>query len=92
MAPRTESLQVLDDLIGEMAKSFPDHYFTLRRRGQWQEWMPIQRFSVHEGAGIKNNERCRPISAGRVQKHGTKHGKTVIGWDEVLVEGVPRTL
>jgi hexosaminidase len=37
-------------------------------------------------------KRCRPIFSGRVQKLVTKHGKTVIGWDEVLVEGVPKDI
>src|SRR5260370_5791235 len=42
--------------------------------------------------GIKNNEGLQEYFSGRVQKLVVKHGKTVIGWDEVLVEGVPKEI
>src|SRR5256714_15422146 len=40
--------------------------------------------------GLKNNEALQAYFSGRVQKLVVKHGKVVIGWDEVLVAGVPR--
>src|SRR5258705_6352444 len=41
---------------------------------------------------LKNNEALQAYFSGRVQKLVTKHGKTVVGWDEVLVEGVPKDI
>src|SRR5260370_10318068 len=41
---------------------------------------------------IKNNEALQAYFSGRVQKLVTKHGKTVIGWDEVLVDGVRKDI
>src|SRR5258708_18706300 len=57
---------------------------------EWNANRKIQAFmKVH---GIKNNEALQAYFSGRVQKLVTKHGKTVIGWDEVLVEGVPKDI
>src|SRR2546421_247757 len=42
--------------------------------------------------GIKNNEALQAYFSGRVQKLVVKHGKVVIGWDEVLVPGVPKDI
>jgi len=36
--------------------------------------------------------RCKRISAAACRKLVSRHGKAVIGWDEVLVEGVPKDI
>ena len=93
MDPTNERVyKFLDELIGEMAKVFPDHYFHLGgdevNGREWDANPKIQAFmKVH---GLKNNEALQAYFSGRVQKLVTKHGKAVVGWDEVLVAGVPR--
>src|SRR5437016_2293540 len=93
MDPTNERVyKFLDELIGEMAKVFPDHYFHIGgdevNGREWDANPKIQAFmKVH---GLKNNEALQAYFSGRVQKPVTKHGKAVVGWDEVLVAGVPR--
>jgi len=95
MDPTNERIyKFLDDLIGEMARVFPDHYFHIGgdevNGKEWDANPKIQAFM--KAHGIKNNEALQAYFSGRVQKLVTKHGKTVIGWDEVLVEGVPKDI
>ncbi len=95
MDPTNEKVyKFLDDLIGEMARVFPDHYFHIGgdevNGKEWDANPKIQVFMKTHG--IKNNEALQAYFSGRVQKLVTKHGKTVIGWDEVLVEGVPKDI
>ena len=95
MDPTNEKVyKFLDDFIGEMARIFPDHYFHIGgdevNGKEWDANPKIQAFmKAHE---IKNNQALQAHFSGRVQKLVTKHGKTVVGWDEVLVEGVPKDI
>jgi hexosaminidase len=95
MDPTNEKVyKFLDDLIAEMARIFPDHYFHIGgdevNGKEWDANPKIQAFM--KAHGIKNNEALQAYFSGRVQKLVTKHGKTVVGWDEVLVEGVPKDI
>jgi len=95
MDPTNEKVyKFLDDLIGEMARIFPDHYFHIGgdevNGKEWDANPKIQAFM--KARGIKNNEALQAYFSGRVQKLVTKHGKTVVGWDEVLVPGVPKDI
>src|SRR5437660_3763928 len=95
MDPTNEKVyKFLDDLIGEMARIFPDHYFHIGgdevNGKEWDANPKIQAFM--KAQGIKNNEALQAYFSGRVQKLVTKHGKAVVGWDEVLVPGVPKDI
>lgn len=95
MDPTNEKVyKFLDDLIGEMAKVFPDHYFHIGgdevNGKEWDANPKIQSFM--KAHGIKNNEALQAYFSERVQKLVTKHGKAVVGWDEVLVAGVPKDI
>jgi len=95
MDPTNEKVyKFLDDLIAEMARIFPDHYFHIGgdevNGKEWDANPKIQAFM--KAHGIKNNEALQAYFSGRVQKLVTRHGKTVVGWDEVLVEGVPKDI
>jgi hexosaminidase len=95
MDPTNEKVyKFLDDLIGEMARIFPDHYFHIGgdevNGKEWDANPKIQAFM--KAHGMKNNEALQAYFSGRVQKLVTKHGKTVVGWDEVLVPGVPKDI
>src|SRR5467141_4317793 len=95
MDPTNEKVyKFLDELIGEMAKVFTDHYFHIGgdevNGKEWEANPKIQAFM--KARGIKNNEALQAYFSGRVQKLVTKHGKTVVGWDEVLVAGVPKDI
>src|SRR5438477_9443394 len=95
MDPTNEKVyKFLDELIGEMARLFPDHYFHIGgdevNGKEWDANPKIQAFmKAHD---LKNNEALQAYFSGRVQKLVVKHGKVVIGWDEVLVPGVPKDI
>ena len=95
MDPTNEKVyKLLDDLIGEMAKIFPDHFFHIGgdevNGKEWDANPKIQAYmKAHE---IKNNDALQAYFSGRVQKLVVKHGKIVVGWDEVLVPGVPKDI
>src|SRR5467141_2769278 len=95
MDPTNEKVyKLLDDLIGEMAKIFPDHFFHIGgdevNGKEWDANPKIQAYMKDHG--IKNNDALQAYFSGRVQKLVVKHGKIVVGWDEVLVPGVPKDI
>ncbi len=80
----------LDGLLEEMAGLFPDPYFhiggdeVLDR--EWRENPAIQAFGAKNG--LKNSLELHAYFNRRVQQILTKHGKKMIGWDEVLAPGL----
>jgi hexosaminidase len=95
MDPTNEKLyKFLDELIAEMAKLFPDHYFHIGgdevNGKQWDANPKIQEFM--KSHNLKNNEALQAYFSARVQKLVTKHGKAVVGWDEVFIPGVPKDI
>src|SRR3984893_10527303 len=95
MDPSNEkTYKFLDTLIAEMTKLFPDHYFHIGgdevNGKQWDANPKIQQFM--KSHNLKNNEALQAYFSGRVQKLVTKHGKAVIGWDEVFIPGVPKDI
>src|SRR5712692_6197301 len=95
MDPTNEKVyKFLDELIGEMAKVFPDHFFHIGgdevNGKEWDANPKIQAFM--KAHGLKDNEALQAYFSGRVQKLVTRHGKIVVGWDEVLVPGVPKDI
>lgn len=95
MDPTNEKVyRLLDDLIGEMSRIFPDHYFHIGGdEVNGKEWDANPRIqSYMKEHGVKNNEALQAYFSSRVQKLVVKHGKAVVGWDEVLVPGVPKDI
>jgi len=95
MDPSNEkTYKFLNELIGEMAKLFPDQFFHIGgdevNGKEWDRNPKIQEFmKAHK---IKTNEALQAYFSGRVQEIVTKHGKTAVGWDEILVPGVAKTI
>ncbi len=95
MDPIEESTyRFLDKLIGEMATLFPDHYFHIggdeMNGKQWDANPKIQAF-MH-AHGFKTNADLQAYFNQRVQKIVAKHGKIMIGWDEVLRPDLPKDI
>ena len=95
MDPTNErTYKFLNELIGEMAKLFPDQFFHIGgdevNGKEWDANPNIQAFmAAHE---IKNNQGLQAYFSQHVQDLVVKHGKTPVGWDEILVPGVPKTI
>jgi hexosaminidase len=95
MDPTNEkTYKFLNDLIAEMARLFPDQYFHIGgdevNGKEWSANPKIQDFM--KAHNLKNNVELQAYFSQRVQEIVVKHGKTTIGWDEVLIPGVPRTV
>jgi hexosaminidase len=95
MDPTNEkTYKFLDQFIAEMANLFPDHFLHIGgdevNGKQWDANTKIQEFK--KSHGLKNNEALQAYFSQRVQKIVTKHGKAVVGWDEVFIPGVPKDI
>jgi len=95
MDPTEErTYKFLDGFIGEMAKLFPDQYFHIGgdevNGKQWDAKAKIQSF-MH-AHGLKNNQDLQAYFNTRVQKIVSKHGKTMVGWDEILRPDLPKDI
>ncbi|HZP61927.1 MAG TPA: family 20 glycosylhydrolase [Terriglobales bacterium] len=93
MNPADErTYKFLDKFIGEMAQLFPDKYFHIGgdevNGKEWDANPNIQAF-MH-AHGLKDNQDLQAYFNQRVQKIVSKHGKIMIGWDEVLHPDLPR--
>ena len=95
MDPTDEkTYKFLNEFIAEMARLFPDQFFHIGgdevNGKEWDANPKIQVFM--KSHHIKNNTELQAYFSGRVQELVTKHKKTPVGWDEVLVPGVPKTI
>jgi hexosaminidase len=84
----------LDQFFGEMAKLFPDHFFHVGgdevNGKQWDANPKIQEFiKAHD---LKNNEGLQSYFNKRLEPIVSKHGKSMVGWDEVLDPSLPKDI
>ncbi len=95
MDPTNEkTYKFLNEFIGEMAKIFPDAFFHIGgdevNGKEWDANPGIQAY--RKAHGLKDNNALQAYFSQRVQELVVKHGKTPIGWDEILVPGVPKNI
>lgn len=86
--------QFLNGFIGEMARLFPDKYFHIGGDEvdpkQWNENPRIQAFMrKHE---LANPKALQTYFNRRVEKIVERHGKHMVGWDEVLQPDLPKSV
>lgn len=91
MDPTNEkTYKFLGEFIAEMTKLFPDEYFHIGgdevNGKEWDSNRKIQEYM--KSHSIKNNVELQAYFSQHVQELVVKHGKTPIGWDEILVPGV----
>ena len=84
----------LDEFIGEMAKLFPDHFFHVGgdevNGKQWDANPKIQEFI--RAHGLKGNAGLQLYFNKKLQGIVSKHGKSMVGWDEVLDPALPKDI
>ena len=89
---REEVYALLDDLIGEMTALFPDpHFHTGADEVNGIEWSasaPIAAFMKQKG--FETPEDLQAYFSGRMHGIVSRHGKTMIGWDEILAPDLPK--
>jgi hexosaminidase len=95
MDPTNEKVyKFLEEFIGEMAKLFPDHFFHVGgdevNGKQWDANPKVQEFiRAHD---LKNNAGLQLYFNKRLQAIVAKHGKSMVGWDEVLDPTLPKDI
>ncbi len=95
MDPTQErTYKFLNVFIGEMAALFPDQFFHIGgdevNGKQWDANPKIQQFM--RAHGLKNNQDLQAYFNKRVQEIVSKHGKTMLGWDEILRPDLPKSI
>src|SRR6516225_1455283 len=95
MDPAEEATyRFLDKFIGEMAALFPDKYFHIGgdevNGKQWDANPKIQAFM--RAHGLKTNQDLQAYFNERVEKIVAKHGKIMVGWDEILRPTLPKDI
>ena len=93
--PTREATYVfLNRFIGEMTKIFPDAYFHIggdEVNGEvWTSNPRIARFMKRKG--FEKPSQLQTYFSQRVVGIVEKHGKKPVGWDEVLVPGLPKNV
>jgi hexosaminidase len=88
---REQTYKFLDTFLGEMAALFPDAYMHIggdeNEGKQWDRNPQIQAFMKEKG--IKDNHALQAYFNQRVLKILQKHGKKMIGWEEILHPDLP---
>lgn len=91
---REEVYQFLDGFLGEMAALFPDQYLHIGgdevNGKHWKQNARIQAFMrEHSMAG---NLDLQAYFTGRLLPILTRHGKRMVGWDEILHRELPQNI
>ncbi|QQS48389.1 MAG: family 20 glycosylhydrolase [Acidobacteriota bacterium] len=85
---------LLDGFLGEMAALFPDPFLHIGgdevEARHWKENPRIVAFI--EKNGLKDNHGLQAYFNTRLLKILTKHGKRMIGWDEILSPELPKSI
>ncbi len=91
---RDETYTFLDGLIGEMAALFPDEYFHIGgdevNGAEWNQNARIVSFK--KAQGMKDNTDLQTYFNRRLMPIVQKHGKKMIGWDEIFHPDLPKDI
>src|SRR5687767_10221718 len=91
---REEVYKFLDGFLSEMAALFPDEYLHIggdeNEGKQWDRNPKIQAYM--KAKGIKDNHALQAYFNQRLLKILQKHGKKMIGWDEILQPELPKDI
>jgi hexosaminidase len=95
MDPTSEGTYVfLKEFLEEMTALFPDEYFHVGgdevEPDQWKANSRIQAFMKEHG--IATEPLLQAYFSKRVQELVARHGKHMVGWDEALQPGIPKTI
>jgi hexosaminidase len=91
---REETYKFLDKFLGEMAALFPDAYMHIGgdevTGKHWRLNPQIQAFMQKKG--LKDKQALQAYFNQRVSKILEKHGKRMLGWDEILHPDLPKSI
>ena len=96
-AGNDETLKFIDDVLGEIIEIFPSEYIHVGGdecpKSSWKECPLCQKRIREEGLKADKNhsaeEKLQSYFVQRMEKYlSEKHGKKIIGWDEILEGGL----
>ena len=91
---RETTYEFLDGLLGEMAALFPDEYFHIGGDevdpNAWKDSPRIQAYMKSQH--LADVDALQGYFTLRVQQILTKHGKHMVGWDEILRPDIPKNI
>ena len=91
---REEVYQFLDGFLGEMAALFPDQYLHIGgdevNGKHWKQNARIQAFMSEHN--LADNHDLQAYFTGRLLPILTRHGKRMVGWDEILHRELPQNI
>jgi len=89
---REEVYAFLDGLVAEVSTLFPDPFFHVGgdevASPEWDESPSVQAFM--KAHGIADRRALQAHFTRRLQAILTRHGRTLVGWDEVLDHGLSK--
>jgi hexosaminidase len=81
----------LEDVLGEVMDLFPGTYIHIggdeAAKDQWKASARVQQ-RMHE-LGIANEDALQSWFIARIERFLGEHGRRLIGWDEILLGGLP---
>jgi hexosaminidase len=87
---REETYRFLDGFIGEMSALFPDPYFHVGgdevNGKQWNQSARIRAFAKQHR--FQDTRHIQLYFSQRIRRILARHGKTMVGWDEILQPGL----
>ncbi len=88
--PKEETFQFLQDVLTEVMELFPSTYIHIggdeAPKKQWEESKIAQEVIKREG--LKDEHELQSYFISRIEKFLNKHGRQIIGWDEILEGGL----
>ncbi|MGH8124515.1 MAG: family 20 glycosylhydrolase [Rhodanobacteraceae bacterium] len=91
LKPDARTLEFVDNVMDEVMQLFPSKYIHIggdeAAKDQW-EASPQVRAHMRE-LGLKNMDQLQGWFTTQVAEHLSKHGRTAVGWDEILNGKVP---
>lgn len=89
---KDHTYEFLNDFIKEMSELFPDRYFHIGgdevNGKEWNSNPAIHEFMQKHG--MANNGQLHAYFNQRLQAIVSKHGKIMVGWDEILQPDLPK--
>ena len=89
---REDLYKFLEGFYAEMVSLFPDDYMHIggdeNEGSQWSANQKIQEFMKQKG--IENNQALQAYFNQRLYKILKRHGKRMMGWDEILTPDLPK--
>jgi len=88
-----DSLTFVENVLDEVMDLFPGRYIHLGGdeaiKTQWKNSPAIQ--TQMKALGIRNEEALQSWFMEQIGRYLADHGRTMVGWDEILQGGVPST-